>query len=134
MTQEVTILTAARTEMDDIFQGDAKAKLAYMIRYRKKHRGLAFPVPIDLPLVIKGFKSSDTSSLCGEIASFKTQMTKMETQMASLKTSDDNLRNAIAELRRGNNNTNGGGGGGSSYETSRSNPPLELELKPSSVR
>ena len=40
---------AARTEMDDIFQGDAKAKLAYMIRYRKKHCGLAFPVPIDLP-------------------------------------------------------------------------------------
>ena len=32
--------------------------------------------------------------------------------MASLKTSNDNLRNAIAELRRGNNNTNGGGGGG----------------------
>ena len=42
MTQEVTILTAARTEMDDIFQGDSKAKLAYMVRYRKKHRGLAF--------------------------------------------------------------------------------------------
>ena len=43
MTTEVTLLTAARTDMDEIFSTDQKSKLQYLMRYRKKYRGLGFP-------------------------------------------------------------------------------------------
>ena len=99
MPSQVSVLTAFKTETDDVFGDDAKGWLDYIRRYRKKYRGRAFPVPIDYALVIKGLKAADNSSLRDQLVALKKEMDEVKKAAKESLTACGQLKNQVSNLK-----------------------------------
>ena len=106
-TGEISVLTAMKTELDDVFAGDPKSFLEYIRRYVKKYRGRAFPV-------IKGIKTNDTTSLRESVDAVKKSVTSMQSKVDSLNDKLQQFDKIVKKIPLSNfTKTREGGGAGS---------------------
>jgi hypothetical protein len=105
-TAEANAITSFQTCLLEIFGADYKAIVEYLKAYRRKYRGRGIPVELDISLVVKGMKSTDTSALREELNQQKEQVKSLSKQLASLVSRLDQLSSKVAQ-----SNSNGGGGG-----------------------
>ena len=97
-TGEISVLTAMKTEMDDVFSADPKAFLEYIRRYVKKYRGRAFPLPVDYALVIKGIKTNDTTAIREAVEALKKSSQSMQSKVDSLTSKVEQLDKIVKKI------------------------------------
>ena len=107
MPSQVSVLTAFKTETDDVYGDDAKGWLEYIRRYRKKYRGRAFPVSIDYALVIKGLKAADNSSLREQMLSLKKELDEARKLAKEAFVACEKLKGQVASIKGGPRHTSG---------------------------
>ena len=100
MNKEAMALTSFMTCMMEVFGSDYKSLVEYLKAYRRKYRGRGVPVDLDIALVIKGMKSSDSSALKEEVASVKKSYDALNKKVDSLTSRLDKATTTIAELQR----------------------------------
>ena len=108
---EANVITKTLTALLEIFGTDMKAVVEYLKAYRRKYRGRGLPYELDVALVIKGMKSTDTSSLREDVGAYKKTMDLLSKKVDGLTSRLDQLASKVSTLERRGANTPGQGGG-----------------------
>ena len=105
---EAKVLTNFWVQTQETFGTDSKGLIEYMKAYRRKYRGRGLPEPLDVALVLKSMKTTDTSAMREDVSRLKAKLEESTKSVGELKSKLSNLEAGFNQLKTKVNNSNSG--------------------------